>query len=46
MIEYAQGRVRVNSMTLFTVINLIERVGTMSHIKMESTMHINLVCTT
>ena len=31
---------------MFTVINLIERVGTMSLIEMESTMQINLVCMT
>ena len=46
MIEYAQARVRVNNLTMFTVINLIERVGTMSLIEMESTMQINLVCVT
>ena len=31
---------------MFTVINLIERVGTMSLIEMASTMQINLVCMT
>ena len=46
MIEYAQTRVRVNNLTMFTVINLAERVGTMSLIEMESTMQINLVCVT
>ena len=46
MIEYVQTRVRVNNLTMFTVINLIERVGTMSLIEMESTMQINLVCMT
>ena len=44
MIEYAQAKVRVHNLTLFTVVNLIERVGTMSLIEMESTMQINLVC--
>ena len=43
MIEYAQARVWVNKLTMFTVLNLIERVGTMSPIEMESTMQINLV---
>ena len=42
MIEYAQARVQVNNLTKFTVINLIERVGTMSFIEMESAMQINL----
>ena len=46
MIEYAQARVRVNNLTTFTVINLIERVGTMCVIEIESTMQINLVCMT
>ena len=46
IIEYGQARVRVNNLTKFTVINLIERVGTMSPIEMESTMQINLVCMT
>ena len=46
MIEYAQARVRVNNLTLFTVINIIERVGTMSLIEMVSTMQINLGCMT
>ena len=46
MIEYAQARVRVNNLTMFTVINLIERVGAMSPIEMVFTMLINLVCTT
>ena len=46
MIEYAQTRVRVNNLTMFTEINLIWRVGTMSLIEMESTMQINLVCMT
>ena len=46
MIEYAQARVRVNNLTMFTVINLIERVGTMSLMEMEPTMQINLVCMT
>ena len=43
MIEYAQAIVRVNNLTTFTVITLVERVGT---IEMESTMYINLVCMT
>ena len=34
----------MNNLKIFTVINLIERVGTMSLIEMESTMQINLVC--
>ena len=38
MIEYAQARVRVNNLTTFIVINLIERVGSMSLTEMESTM--------
>ena len=46
MIEYAQARVPLNNLTMFTVINLIERVGTMSLIEMESAMQINLVCMT
>ena len=46
MLEYTQGRVPVNNLTMFTVINLIERVGTMSPIEMESAMLINLVCMT
>ena len=46
MIEYVLARVRVKNLTTFTVINLIERVGTMSVIEMESTMQINLVCVT
>ena len=46
MIEYAQARVQVNNLTTFTVINLIEKVWTMSLIEMESTMQINLVCMT
>ena len=46
MIEYAQARVRVNNLTTFIVINLIQRVGTMSLIEMESAMPIDLVCMT
>ena len=46
MIEYAQAGVRVNNLITFTVINLIERMGTMSLIEMESTMQIKLVCMT
>ena len=46
MIEYVQARVQVNNLTKFIVINLTERVGTMSLIEMESTMQINLVCMT
>ena len=42
MIEYTQARVRVNNLTMFTVINLTEIVGTMSLIEMQ----INLVCMT
>ena len=41
MIEYVQARVRVNNFTMFTVLNLIKRVGTMSLLEMESTMQIN-----
>ena len=36
----------MHNLTTFTVINLTERVGTMSLIEMESTMQINLVCMT
>ena len=43
MIEYMQARVHVNNLTMFTFIHLIQRVGTMSLIEMESTMHIKLV---
>ena len=46
MIEYAQARVQVNNLKMFTVINLIERVGSMSLIEMESTMQIDSVCMT
>ena len=46
MIEYVQAKVRVNNFTMFTVINLTERVGTMSLLKIESTMQINLICLT
>ena len=46
MIEYAQARVRVNNLTMFTVINLIESVGTKPLVEMDSTMQINLVCMT
>ena len=46
MIEYAQAIVRVKNLTMFTVINLIARVGTMFLIEMKSTIEINLVCTT
>ena len=38
MIEYMYARVRVNNFTMFTVVNLIGRVGTMSLLEMESTM--------
>ena len=44
MVEYAQARVRVINLTLFTVFNLIGGVGIMALIEMESTMQINLVC--
>ena len=46
MIEYAQAKVRMNNLTTLTIVNLNERVGTMSLIEMESTMQINLVCMT
>ena len=46
MIGYVQAGVRVNNFTMFTVVNLVERVGTMSLLQMESTMEINLVCLT
>ena len=46
MIEYAKAIVRVNNLTAFTVINLIERVGTMFLIEMESIMQTNLICMT
>ena len=44
MIEYMHAGVRVNNFTMFTVVNLIGRVGTMSLLEMESTMQINIVC--
>ena len=44
MIEYMHPRVRVNNFTMFTVVNLIGRVGTMSLLEMESTIQINIVC--
>ena len=44
MIEYTKAMVRVNNLTMFTIINLIERMGTMFLIEMESTMQINFVC--
>ena len=42
IIEYMHARVRVNNFTMFTVVNLIARVGTMSLLEMESTMQINI----
>ena len=41
MTEYMHARVRVNNFTMFTVVNLIGRVGTISLLEMESTMQIN-----
>ena len=46
MIEYVQARVRVNNFTMFTVVNLIERVETLSVLEMGSTIQINFVCLT
>ena len=43
MIEYMLARVQVNNFTMFTVVNLIVRMGTMSLLEMESTMQINIV---
>ena len=43
MMEYIHTRVRVNNLTMFSVVNLIGRVGTMSLLEMESTMQINIV---
>ena len=42
MIEYMHARVRVSNFTMFTVVTLIERVGTMPLLAMESTMQINI----
>ena len=42
MTEYNQARVRVNTFQMFTVVNLVGRVGTMSLLEMESTMQIEL----
>ena len=36
MIEYMHARVLVNNFTMFSVVNFIGRVGTMSFIEMES----------
>ena len=44
MIEYMHARVGVNNFTMFTVVNLVGRVGTMFILEMESTMQINIVC--
>ena len=44
MIEYMHARVWVNNFTMFTVVNLIGKVGTMSLLGMVSTMRINIVC--
>ena len=44
MIEYMQASVLVNNFTMFTVVNLIGRVGTISVFEMESTVQINIVC--
>ena len=44
MIEHMHARVRVNNFTMFTIVNLIERVGTMSVLEMVSTMQIDTVC--
>ena len=46
MIECAHARVWVNNLTMFTVMHLIKRVGTMFLIEMESTMQMHLVCMT
>ena len=46
MKEYVQVRVRVNNFTVFTVMNLIERVGTLCLIEMGSTKQIHLDCLT
>ena len=40
MIEYVQERVRLKNFTVFTVINLTERVGTMSLLEIESTFNL------
>ena len=46
ILEYVQTRVWVNNITTVTVIMVIERVGTIPLLEMESTLQIDLECLT